>query len=373
MGRPKKRQRTDGDLIDGPAGNKRAEGSLWDTDLAIQTSDVIFGGGPFETAFTPGGSLQPWLQTNIDWPKASEAVHGPKSNYNESMPGLTPEFSNNSPPGLNLPLELQHNHHDNSTTLLLDPALTGPETQRRNSSDPPVGCACLSTMYLTLNNLQAVSTDLTFPFSLHPLREAMQSASQVLDCQHCPTRFITAIQNTQLLGTLLISIAERFGKILQHITNEAIRADLAGETKKFRLADLNTPTSHLHAGGLGCLAAFSVNLSPDEWKNMCKKVVKAEVHGPGEGNDCCPYFLGIVKKMEDRQDGWHKNPVPGDYPRDGNGAPIEPKWRFDDRLHEDENGQVTSRRCGDSKRKEEPMCLKMVSFAKRVVESLDWS
>ena len=99
---------------------------------------------------------------------------------------------------------------------------------------------------------------------------------------------------------------------------------------------------------------------------MCKKVVRAEVHGPAEGNDCCPYFLGITKQMEERQDRWHKSPVPGDFPRDGSGSLIgrvRRELRGEDQVVEECVG----------KDKEEPLCLRMVVFAKRLVENFDWS
>ena len=180
----------------------------------------------------------------------------------------------------------------------------------------------------------------------------MQTATAVIACPSCPQRFISAIQNTQLVGTLLISIAERFGKTLQSITTEAIRTDLAHETKKFRLADLNTSTSHLHTGGIGCAAAFSVNLTPSEWRGIAKKVVRAEVHGPSEGNHCCPWFLELVGQMEKRQEYWHDKPVPEDFPRDAL------------------TGEVIG---GRNMKREDHICLKYAGYARRLVGGFDWS
>ncbi|KAF7187339.1 Transcriptional regulator alnR [Pseudocercospora fuligena] len=368
MGRPKKRQRTDDEPTTNATKNVPHGPSLWEPNTGAATGEDAFDVGPYESAFTPGGGLQPWLQSAIDWPADFHENDGRQSNSGESVPGLTPDSSSNSPPVLNLPAELRQTHQnqrDNSSSLLLDPALAAGDVSSCIPGPPP-GCACLSTMYLVLNNLQATSTDQTFPFSLHPLREAMQSASQVLECEQCPTKFITAIQNTQLLGTLFMSIAERFGKILEHITQESIRADLASETKKFRLADLNTPTSHLHTNGLGCVAAFSINLSPQEWRSMCKKVVRAEVYGPEDGNECCPYFLGIIKQMEDRQADWHKRPCPPDFPRDENGNLVGGHARAGGEM----DGEVED---AHSKQKEVPLCLKMAVFAKSLVGGFDWT
>ncbi|KAF2171298.1 hypothetical protein M409DRAFT_50759 [Zasmidium cellare ATCC 36951] len=358
MGRPKKRARTDRDSS--PTQNF-SDAAIWDPSLH---TDGGYDMAPFESAFTPGGSLQPWLKDAGDWGRDFSMPEGGHRHGSENgIPALTPDnSSSSSPPLLNLPPELQSSHassmthghsHGGSTQLLLDPALGG-----NSSLGMPMGlmpnCACLSTMYLTLNTLQSMDNAFAFPFALHPLREAMQTASEILSCEECPKRFITAIQNTQLLGTLLMSIAERYSKVLEHITAESLRASLAGEEKKFRLQDLNTSTSHLHAGGLGCVAAFSINLSPEEWRSMCKKVVRAEVHGPSEGNDCCCYFSGVIQQMEDRQEQWHKKPAPIDFPVDA------------------KTGKLLGGPRSEMKR-EDHLCLKLPEYAKKLVQGLDWS
>lgn len=177
----------------------------------------------------------------------------------------------------------------------------------------------------------------------------MATASEILACEQCPKSFISSVQNTQLVGTLLTSIAERFARVLESINAEAERAETAHESKKFRLADLNTSTSHLHTGGLGCAAAFSIDLSPAEWRSMAKKVVRAEVHGPSEGNACCPYFLGVTRQMAERQERWHGegHAMPKDCPK---GVPV-----------------------GRQMPKEEHVCFKLVAFAERMVGGMDWS
>lgn len=312
----------------------------------------------FTTPLTPGGGMQPWLQQG-----ESLGIGVDAAGWEFGMPdvpGLTPDEGSNSngdsPPTLNLPPELQQtntHHRDRSTQLLLDPSLS---TSGLNLGLPPStlpSCACLSSLYLTLNTLQSMDQSFAFPFALHPLREAMQTASEVLACDACPTTFISSIQNTQLVGTLLMSTAERFGRVLEAITAECTRAETLNETKKFRLADVNTSTSHLHTGGLGCAAAFSIDLSPQEWKSMAKKVVKAEVQGPIEGNTCCPFFLGVTKQMTERQLRWHRaeHPLPMDCPRDVRGAILAGKHL----PQEDHN------------------CIKLAQFSEKLGEGFDWS
>ena len=348
MGRPKKRQRME-DEEDATIQNTSGGNFMHSTDRSSTTANDI-------SVLTPGGSLAPWL---FDFDTSANSYD------NDSQPpSLTPDnSSNDSPPMLNLPPELintgpRRNFLDSSTSLLLDPILTNQPavSDGSNLGLPPSlvpSCACLSTMYLTLSSLQTLDPLQTpFPFGLHPLRSAMQTAADVLSCEECPQRFISAIQNTQLIGTLLMSIAERFGKVLDAITTEAERAEAAGERKTFRLADLNTSTSHLHTGGIGCAAAFHVDLSPAEWRALAKKVVRAEVQGAGAGNECCVCFDGVIGVMEKRQDLWHNRPYPADFPKDSRtGLPMG----------------------GRHIPQEEHMCLKSVKYARRLMEGFDWA
>ncbi|KAM3418693.1 hypothetical protein BST61_g4670 [Cercospora zeina] len=352
MGRPKKRQG------DGPGNRTHAKRRDREHILGIDISQSIPDVDVYESAFTPGGSLQPWLRDG--WPAdASEDCGHNGHGSNGGGSELTPDTGMYSSRSSSLGNGQSSSGVNENMSALLDPTLAGildASTNVQASSIPK--CACLSTLYLTLNNLQAMDNDkCRFPFSLQPLREAMQAASDVLRCEECPRRFISAVQNTQLLGALLTSIVERFSKVLEHINAETRRAQAAGESKNFTLADLNTSTLHLHTGGLDCSAAFSIELSPDEWRKISKRVVRAEVHGPGAGNNCCPYFVGLCEEMECRQDRWHSRPLPKDFPCNGNGLAIGIER---DLMKSDHDNH-------------EYLCLKMVGFARRLVAMLDWS
>lgn len=342
MGRPKKRLRVDDEDGENVEVNTAGEQN-WEISNPHELSGLYSGSGL------------------LPYPLHDATAH---DYANDSVPALTPDNStNNSPPLLNLPPELlnitssSHTHTDSSTRLLLDPMLhPSTATNDTNLGLPAAllpNCACLSTLYLTLSRLQTLDLRTNpFPFALHPLREAVQTASEVLSCPECPRRFISAIQNTQLLGTLIMSIAERFQKVLIAISDEATRAEEAGEKKRFRLADLNTSTSHLHTGGIGCAAAFHLDLEPAEWRSLAKKVVRAEVKGPSEGNECCAYFLGVVEAMENRQHLWHQGPMPDDFPKDARtGLPMG----------------------GRNIPKEDHLCLKLAGYARKLVEVYDWS
>ncbi|KAI7285068.1 hypothetical protein KC340_g18385, partial [Hortaea werneckii] len=98
-----------------------------------------------------------------------------------------------------------------TTTALPPPPDPQDRHQQQPSLPPTPSCACLSTLYLTLSTLQQqpqphsspTSSSSSFPQTLAPLRTAMQTATSILVCPICPQRFLSAVQNTQLLGTLL--------------------------------------------------------------------------------------------------------------------------------------------------------------------------
>lgn len=306
--------------------------------------------GSYASAFNPDDSLQPWLQQSF--PEVINASWNSPSAH--TLPALTPDNDSLSSPG---PADAQA-----TGSHQLDPNLS----HQNSNTFTITSCACLSTLYLTLSTLNNMKTaaDFTFPTALHPLREAMSSAETVMGCEECPRSFNTGLQNTTMLGTLFLSIAERFSKVLEQIDVEAARAERDGERKRFRLTDLNGENgAHLHLGGAGCAAAFSLELSPREWRTMCKKVVRAEVVGSADGtgeypgneeHSQCVYFLGLTKQMEERQERWHRMPLPKDFPRGATGV-----WQA-------ENREARERQEGH-------YCLKLVGTSKALVGKFDWN
>ncbi|KAK5108388.1 hypothetical protein LTR62_008344 [Meristemomyces frigidus] len=337
MGRPKKRQRVQEDT------GGRADVVVVETGTSNRDSDEVGRLNAFDDVLTPrGGNLQPWVQT-MDWNTAGDDAY--------AMPALTNVSPAGTPPAINLHPELLEATGEETLETRATHNHPPPTMDLTNPTNQPK-CACLSTLYLTLSSLETMDPNFPFPFVLQPLRQAMQTATEVLSCPQCPQKFISAIQNTQLAGTLLMSLADRFGKVLEAITTEANRASEAGEGKKFHLADLTT-SGGSGTSGLGCATAFSIELSPEEWRPMCKKVVRAEVFGPNDGNGCCNYLIGVVERMESRQEHWHDRKGPDsaqDFPKDKDGVAIG----------------------GSNIPREDHVCLKLCAYARKVVAGFDW-
>jgi hypothetical protein len=370
MGRPKKRQRAENEgdeevvvpnlsldqFLAGPA------------DVTSHSGDAIppthF--NHVDNMFALDGMLQPWTVPGLDW-----SMNDTNTNvFDDSAPDLTRDNSSeDSPPALNMPTELQDQHQHQAPVSVNYTADSSAPNQLPT-------CACLSTLYLTLSSLATMDPSFSFPTALHPLREAMSIATQVLSCTTCPTRFITGLQNVQLLNALLMSLAERFSRVLTSITNEATSLEQHNasaspseqKSKLFRLADLSTP-GHLHTGGLGCAAAFSLSFTPAEWRSMAKKVVRAEVHGPSDGTNCCAYLLGLITAMEKRQDQWHKMPPPTDFPKDSNGNTMSRSFKAGESV----GGHATEGHGVPAHGEGEHLCLKMLEGTRRMVDTFDWS
>jgi len=368
MGRPKKRQRVENEgdeevMVDDVPLDQFLAGPA---DVATGSKDAVPSTdfNNVDSFFALDGMLQPWTVPGLDWNMSDNNGHL----FDDSAPDLTRDNSSeDSPPVLNMPTELQNLHqHQLPPVSINNPA-------EISAADQLPTCACLSTLYLTLSNLATMDPAFSFPTALHPLREAMSTASQVLSCTACPTRFITGLQNVQLLNALLMSLAERFSRILTSITNEATSLERHNasaspsdqKTKIFRLADLSTP-GHLHTGGLGCAAAFSLSFTPAEWRSMAKKVVRAEVHGPSDGTNCCAYLLGLITAMEKRQDQWHKMPPPMDFPKDKDGNAMSRSMT----VGEGAGGHAIGSECDPA---QEHLCLKMLEGTRRMVDAFDWS
>lgn len=367
MGRPKKRQRAENE-----ADEEAIAGDLPLDQFLAGPADVISHSrdaipptdfNHVDPMFALDGMLQPWTVPGLDWSMNANV-------FDDSAPDLTRDNSSeDSPPALDIPTELQNSHQHQAPVSVN-------HTADFSAPDQLPTCACLSTLYLTLSNLATMDPAFSFPTALHPLREAMSTATQVLSCPTCPTRFITGLQNVQLLNALLMSLAERFSRVLTSITNEATSLEQHNasaspseqKSKPFRLADLSTP-GHLHTGGLGCAAAFSLSFTPAEWRSMTKKVVRAEVHGPSDGTNCCAYLLGLITAMEKRQDQWHKNPPPLDFPKDSNGITMSRSFG----AGEGAAGHVTEGHGLPAYGGGEHLCLKMLEGTRRMVDTFDWS
>jgi hypothetical protein len=211
---------------------------------------------------------------------------------------------------------------------------------------PAQSCACLSSIYLTLENLRGMDV-ISFPSSLHCLRDALHTSKSCIDCQVCPAQYLTATQNSQLLGTLLHSMSERYNRILKVIASDATAAENSGQMKTLQIGGLeaNKPR-HENIGGMNSNEPLVLELPPSEWRTLANKVVKAEVHGTSDTSRAS--FMSVLTGLEQRQAHWHTMEPTADCPNPDRG-------RHD--MHDHNNN---------------PMCLMLAREAKRLVDRFDF-
>lgn len=228
----------------------------------------------------------------------------------------------------------------------IDPFLWNapPNPSELPSTQPDQACTtCLSVMYLTMTELQNMST-FAFPAVIQPQRRAMQAASSMLQCQQCPTKMFTLLQSTHAVTTLLTAIAERFHRILKAIDEEAESLEQRGEKKSFRVGDNNPLVQHLHTGTPDCPMGFNILVEAAEWKSLAKKVIKTEVLGGG--SNPLP-FCTLLEQFEKRQERIHTS----------------------DSLQEERRSMYGGPHC---EHPEEPLCMKMINHVRVMVENLQF-
>ncbi|KAJ4265098.1 hypothetical protein NW762_005344 [Fusarium torreyae] len=162
-------------------------------------------------------------------------------------------------------------------------------------------CACLASLYLSLEEVRKAD-DLPFTARLSVLRHLTTTAAGIIQCQVCPTKFLWAMQNAQLLNTLIISIADGYKKIVKSVEDETKRAQEANESKLLYITEgVKLDTTSQNAG-LDPMV-FPLSLQPADWQNISNKAIKAELFGTAHSTAMS--FITMLQLMEDRQHMWH--------------------------------------------------------------------
>lgn len=120
------------------------------------------------------------------------------------------------------------------------------------------------------------------------------------------------MQNSQLLNTLLVSIAATYRRLVESVEEEAQRAAGNNETKALLISEES------HAGlpdfgsaeGNYSSPCLRVTLTPQQWEAMAKSAVRQEIFGSADANLDTVTFAGLLQLMEDRQMGWHSGALP---------------------------------------------------------------
>ncbi|KAK3394163.1 hypothetical protein B0H63DRAFT_38516 [Podospora didyma] len=158
---------------------------------------------------------------------------------------------------------------------------------------PAPPCACLSRLYLALDSLQRLPTDVAVAMKV--ARTAARTAHDTILCPVCGQlplpiegnliihrQPVSVMQNMMMLGALLPSLSNTYMRILEMVDAEVAQADAEGRTMTFSLTD--------YGGIWGCLAAVNFNcdateklekafLKPSVWRLTVRALLKVDVYG----------------------------------------------------------------------------------------------
>ena len=144
--------------------------------------------------------------------------------------------------------------------------------------------------------------DKCFAAALSSLRDATQKAMTVLQCSICPSRLVWAMQNAQLLNTLILSIAGSYQRAVGSLELETARAESLNETKSIWFGEVRQNGTE-NGTGTDQHPSFTISLSPSEWQKLSKKAAKDEIYGAPHTSSTS--FWSVLQAMENRQIEWH--------------------------------------------------------------------
>ncbi|KAE8167717.1 hypothetical protein BDV40DRAFT_152664 [Aspergillus tamarii] len=180
-----------------------------------------------------------------------------------------------------------------------------------HSQGEPSSCACLSLLYLMMEQLRAKDR-IAVPGDLVLLRNCVSSSKQVLYCQECPRRYLSIVQNGTMLGVLCMCIAACYARALETIDTETKRASDANERKQLCISTSNPEALHDPSSLGNVLSSFSVDIAASEWASIMRRTVKVEIFGSESSKENC--FMSFIDALQERQRGWHQVPPAPDCP-----------------------------------------------------------
>ncbi|KAM4059687.1 hypothetical protein HRG_002684 [Hirsutella rhossiliensis] len=184
-------------------------------------------------------------------------------------------------------------HRLPSSSSDLSTAVESPDPSPRATvkAIPSISCGCLSSLYLALESLAHLPSDVTS--AMRVARSACKVAQDVVECRHCSNAFfddplkpppIQGFQNLMFLGALVPSACNAYASILEMVDDKTASAKRENRTLFFSLKDMGALWDTASADGGHCCAMHSLNnkhLKPEAWQRAVRAVLKMDVYGLG--------------------------------------------------------------------------------------------
>ncbi|CAJ2501197.1 Uu.00g040500.m01.CDS01 [Anthostomella pinea] len=333
MGRPRKRLRDEEhDTPDVVATNKSpmAEVPPDTMDVGLEFINLLMGedvdfGAQMHTDTTTDDSQQPRGES---WNFGFTGNAFGDVNFDPMPANHTQSFSpSNIDPALFVAPSAEAPPADPVPALSPNSAST-PQSNASNYTTPAQKCACTASLYLALDSMQKLSTEVE-P-AIRQARMAAKTAYEVVNCPVCSStvdnpgaprsspQMMQNFQNLMLLATLIPSIVHAYERILAIVDQETNRSVAERRKVIFKLGGLGGIWGSLGAGDpCGTRAAFGQReMEPAMWRLTVRALLKVDVYGISGGcptNDSSawqrdPFHLGlkdIVLLMENKSKARH--------------------------------------------------------------------
>ncbi|CAK7201134.1 hypothetical protein SEUCBS139899_003836 [Sporothrix eucalyptigena] len=150
-------------------------------------------------------------------------------------------------------------------------------------------CGCLARLYLALDSLQHLPTEVGPAMSV--ARNAAHTAHDTILCPSCSPPDVTdlhnrpplqAFQNLMILGALLPSIAHTYRRIVTMVDEEAARASAAKKRLPLSLTEYGGVWGHMARWDNVCAQTSNMDNSivePPLWRLVVRAMLKMDVYG----------------------------------------------------------------------------------------------
>ncbi|ETS87077.1 hypothetical protein PFICI_00905 [Pestalotiopsis fici W106-1] len=190
----------------------------------------------------------------------------------------------------------------------------------QSASLGPTNCACIASLYLSLDSMQKLPKDVTE--AVRQARLAAKTAYQVVNCPCCSVRtlqtsamepekstpMIHTFQLQMLLATLIPSIVHAYERIIHMVDQETAKAQAERRQIVFTLDNYGGVWGGLNDGCCDSTQALNRTMEPVMWRLTVRALMRVDVYGisacedrgPGSSSGD-PFHLGlkdIVNQME---------------------------------------------------------------------------
>lgn len=205
--------------------------------------------------------------------------HYPPPLENNLDPSITPHI----PPSLTMSSTPNLSPQGTSPPEYLHPATINPTVATAPPMSQNAACPCLASLYLALSSISPLPNDIVT--AMQAARGACRTAHDTIQCAICSPPLskameapITTFQNTMILGALLPSIADAYERILEMVDAEASRAIMTQTQLQFSLCRYggiwgNTGECH-NVGRFN-----NQMMDPRQWRLTVRALLKVDVYG----------------------------------------------------------------------------------------------